>query len=185
MSRTSYDKIRRYRDTRDYSDQTELTYAEMASPRLSDSILAFLLSATSRRLQRSILYEIVSARYPTSKENFRMTLHRMHKKNKIRFVKDSVVLVDAENTRGALESVYTLRIPDKTKRVMIIFDIPEEKRPLRDWLRGQLKYWDFTMVQQSVWVGYAPVPPDFRSKLKKLSLDKYVKFMEVTGVKEL
>ena len=60
-----------------------------------------------------------------------------------------------------------------------MFDIPETKRVDRNWLRTQLRKIDFMMVQQSVWLGPAPLPQALVSALKDLGLLEYLKFFEV------
>ncbi|HPB60416.1 MAG TPA: hypothetical protein PLH96_01180 [Candidatus Paceibacterota bacterium] len=66
-----------------------------------------------------------------------------------------------------------------TKKLIVMFDIPETKRVDRNWLRTQLRKIDFMMVQQSVWLGPAPLPQALVSALKDLGLLEYLKFFEV------
>jgi CRISPR/Cas system-associated endoribonuclease Cas2 len=47
----------------------------------------------------------------------------------------------------------------------VLFDIPEKRRKIRNWLRDQLKEWDFELVQKSVWIGKGPLPKEFNERL--------------------
>ena len=61
---------------------------------------------------------------------------------------------------------------DKTlpKKLIIMYDIPYEKRKERDWFRRHLKKLNFIMIQKSVWVGPAPLPKDFLDYVKSIGL---------------
>ena len=68
--------------------------------------------------------------------------------------------------------------PKKTKNMIIVFDIPERMRKKRDWLRQELVYLGFSMLQKSVWFGPAPLPREFLVSLKELGLLRFIKFFE-------
>jgi hypothetical protein len=44
---------------------------------------------------------------------------------------------------------------------IVMFDIPSNKRSERDWLRYQLKGFNYSMIQKGVWVGQSPLPKEF------------------------
>lgn len=56
-----------------------------------------------------------------------------------------------------------------------MYDIPHEKKKERDWFRRQLKNFDYTMIQKSVWVGPSPLPKDFRDYVELIGLRKQLK----------
>jgi CRISPR-associated endonuclease Cas2 len=62
-----------------------------------------------------------------------------------------------------------------SKDLILMFDIPQEKRGHRDWLRRQLKEFGYIMVQQSVWVGPSPLPKEFKNYMKELKMKNNVK----------
>lgn len=185
MGHTSFDKIKRVRKKKisPYRDRAEMIHAELASPRITDSILAFLLSATSRRLERRILYELISARYPVSVQSYNTTLGRLHKKKRLFIQNDKVTLLDISGAESLLEFEYITREVDTSKKVIVIFDIPEAKSPLRKWIRSQLHMWDFVMLQKSVWVGHGPIPPAFKKRMKKWKIDSGLKYFNVSSNK--
>ncbi len=61
------------------------------------------------------------------------------------------------------------------RNLLIIYDIPEGRKKERDWFRRQLINFDFIMIQRSVWVGPAPLPPEFLDYLKRIGLQKEFK----------
>ena len=63
---------------------------------------------------------------------------------------------------------------------IIIFDIPEDKKRHREWLREVLKNLNFTMLQKSVWSGKNKVPQSFLSDLKKLQLLECVEIFAIS-----
>jgi len=64
---------------------------------------------------------------------------------------------------------------DAPKNLLLIYDIPEERKKERDWFRRQLKNFDFAMIQRSVWVGPSPLPANFLAYLKRIGLQKEFK----------
>jgi len=76
-----------------------------------------------------------------------------------------------------------LFIPLGDVKVMVLFDIPEKKRKIRNWLRTQLKMWDFEMIQQSVWLGRGPLPKEFSARLHDLGVGECVKVFPIRKIK--
>jgi len=68
----------------------------------------------------------------------------------------------------------------KVKNMIIVFDIPEKERKKRSWLRIELTNLGFSMLQQSVWFGPAPLPDKFIESLDYLKLLPYLKFFKAT-----
>ena len=54
--------------------------------------------------------------------------------------------------------------------LIVMYDIPTEKKKEREWFRRHLQKFGYIMIQKSVWVGPSPLPNDFLSYLKKLGL---------------
>lgn len=77
--------------------------------------------------------------------------------------------------------VFKLKISQKHRAkqaTIIIFDIPEEKRTYRDFLRRLIKQMKFTMIQKSVFIAPYILPQEFYDLLKELNLAKFVKVIE-------
>ncbi len=62
---------------------------------------------------------------------------------------------------------------------IIAFDIPEEYRRKRGWLRGTLRNLGFTMLQKSLWIGNYTVPEEFLNDLQSKELIQYVHIFSV------
>jgi len=152
-----------------YLDETTLT----------DELIAFLFSCKSNSIRKKILWERVQKRRNISKSNFNQSLYRLKKRGIIHKKKDDYILSE----KGI--SFYKNYCPlikkqiDKKNRILIIFDIPENKKRIRDWIRLQIKFWDFKMIQKSVWAGYGPLPDEFGKRLKLLGVDKGVKILNI------
>ncbi len=56
------------------------------------------------------------------------------------------------------------------KDLIVMYDIPYDKRSEREWLLRQLKKFDYIMIQKSVWVGPSPLPIDFLAYIKSIGL---------------
>ena len=80
-----------------------------------------------------------------------------------------------------------LKMKNKQKRSdkrwqMIIFDIPEEKKSLRNLLRGKLRLLEYRMLQKSIWVCPYDVIKETELVLRKYSLDPYVKLFLIEEI---
>jgi CRISPR-associated endonuclease Cas2 len=60
-----------------------------------------------------------------------------------------------------------------------MFDVPEERKGEREWLRLQLKRFGFAMIQKSVWVGPSPLPKEFLAYLKEIKLLRHTKYFKL------
>lgn len=65
---------------------------------------------------------------------------------------------------------------------MIIFDIPESKKRLRELLRETLYFLKYQKLQQSVWVCPYDVLRETEAILRKYSLDQYVKLFLIEEI---
>lgn len=62
-----------------------------------------------------------------------------------------------------------------TKNLLLLYDIPENKKGERDWFRRTLIKFGFIMIQRSVWVGPSPLPKEFLSYVKSIGLKDTIK----------
>ena len=70
---------------------------------------------------------------------------------------------------------------DSPKNLIVMYDVPEEKKAEREWLRFHLKKFGYEMIQRSVWVGPSPLPADFVEYVKKIDLRDKVKTFKLEG----
>lgn len=61
---------------------------------------------------------------------------------------------------------------------IVIFDIPEKKRVVRDLLRRKLKNWGFKKWQLSVWITKRNVTEKLRSLISELGIEQWVAVIE-------
>ena len=149
----------------------------------SDFIISYLLSCRSTKIQKKILYELVQKRRILSKQVFNNNLCRLKKKGILDFDFEKNVVINKNSL--VLHTCFT-KIKEKPTgdtKVMVLFDIPEKKRKTRNWLRSQLKLWDFEMLQQSVWLGKGPLPKKFIARLRLLDISECVKIFKIQSVK--
>lgn len=149
---------------------------------LSDHIIAFLLSARSTGLYKKILWERLQKRRKNLKPaTFRQNLFRLRKKGIIADRGEVVCLSGGralKRERGP-RSIIKNSAPDGPEKILMSFDVPETKRRERDWLRNQLKFWNFEMIQKSLWFGQGPLPRDFNNRLKILGIFQNIRVFKI------
>ena len=69
---------------------------------------------------------------------------------------------------------------DRSKQnIIVIFDIPEQERSKRDWLRDVLKNLQFKQLQESVMIGQNQIPEQLIRDLKDIDTLKYIQIFTV------
>ena len=63
---------------------------------------------------------------------------------------------------------------------IISFDIPEQNRIIRNWLRNQIKIFGYKMLHQSLWIDPGPLPASFLKRLEDLNIRKKIKTFRIT-----
>ena len=66
------------------------------------------------------------------------------------------------------------------KNLLLLYDIPENKKSERDWFRRTLIKFSFVMIQRSVWVGPSPLPKEFINYIKSIGLKNSIKTFRLT-----
>lgn len=61
------------------------------------------------------------------------------------------------------------------KDLLLIFDVPEMKKPERECLRRHLIKFGYKMIQKSVWVGPSPLPKNFLAYIKEIKIQNNIK----------
>lgn len=65
---------------------------------------------------------------------------------------------------------------------IVIFDIPEQKRVIRNLFRRRLKEWGFTRWQQSVWVTKRNVTNKLKILIADLKIEDWIAVIESDDV---
>lgn len=63
---------------------------------------------------------------------------------------------------------------------VVVFDIPEQKRIVRNLFRRNLKKWGFTQVQKSVWISKRDVYEKLVNYIEDLKIGEWVKVFETS-----
>ncbi len=104
----------------------------------TDFIISHLLSCKSIKIQRQILFELVQKKRNRNRQSFNNTLNRLKASGVIALDKDNITF-----NKISLQSHHVFRNmkirPTGDIKVLVLFDIPETQRKVRNWLRLQLK----------------------------------------------
>ncbi len=65
------------------------------------------------------------------------------------------------------------------KDLIVMYDMPKDKKKEREWFRRHLQKFDYIMVQKSVWVGPSPLPKDFLNYVKKIGLSDQLRTLKL------
>lgn len=148
-----------------YLDETTFT----------NKLVAFLFSCRSNSIRKRILWERVKRRSKISNKTYHQNIYRL-KKRGILEDKNDIFLLSKKGIALYNNPYRKIKTkPLKTRKIFIIFDIPEKKKKVREWIRTQIKNWDFGMIQKSVWIGFGPLPKEFEERLKILGVNDGVK----------
>jgi DNA-binding transcriptional regulator PaaX len=74
--------------------------------------------------------------------------------------------------RNTFTSSFSKKAP---KNLLVMYDIPEDKKSEREWFRRHLVRFGYIMIQRSVWVGPSPLPKEFMIYVKKIHLGNNLK----------
>lgn len=115
-----------------------------------------------------------------SSRSIRTTIDRLKRKNIIEKELSGIILskYGKEYARKKMDSLKQFSKSgniSKDRNLLVMFDVPTERKPEREWLRWHLKKFDYIMVQKSVWVGPSPLPKEFKDYIKEIKLNKCIK----------
>ncbi|MCK5122714.1 MAG: hypothetical protein KAQ87_00995 [Candidatus Pacebacteria bacterium] len=123
-----------------------------------------------------------------AKQKFSQLVYRLKKNGYIKIKnleQNEGIILTEKGTEKVLKT--KLKMQNKKKRSdekwqMIIFDIPERKKGLRNLLRGKLRLLEYKMLQQSIWICPYNVQKETQFILRKYSLDSYVKLFLIKEI---
>ena len=169
-----------------------LEFLKDGTERTTDFLEAFLFSGCSTSLFQRRFYQLTKQRQIKSdrlrtekreKSKLRYFLNKLESdgllmsenRNNIKAWK--ITGLGVKKLDGLISSQLPLKdyekIPSKTE-IILIFDIPENLKSKRNWLRSALKNIGFRMVQKSVWSGKNRIPKLFLKDLERLALLQYI-----------
>lgn len=115
-----------------------------------------------------------------SKDTLRLTINRLEKKNLIEKELTGIVL-SPNGKKYVQRKIDSLRNFDKPKEIstiknlLVMFDMPINKKAEREWFRWHLKKFGYIMIQQSVWIGPSPLPKEFLEYISEIKLKECIK----------
>jgi DNA-binding transcriptional regulator PaaX len=145
-----------------------------------------------RTMKESLVPELLKLRRELGRKedwrSFSQLIYHLKRKGYIKiqnFERKQGVLL----TRKGAEKVLKIqgKIAQKQKRKdgkwqMVIFDIPEKKKGLREILRGALRTIGYERLQDSVWVCPYEVEKETEGTIRECGIDPYVKVFLIEEV---
>jgi len=115
------------------------------------------------------------------KKFFSATLTRLKSKGYVSKAGNTkrVIWKITENGKNFLESLKNNLPEDDGVLRLFIFDIPEDLKPHRDWIRAELVASGYRLLQKSVWLGERPLLQNFLQTLADKNLFRFIHFFEV------
>lgn len=131
------------------------------------------------------MYGFIPQKY--KKHNFVLTINRSVKTGDIqKIIKNGKVylhLTSAGRNKMARDFPIARLTKKWNKRwIVVIFDIEEKSRVVRDRLRNKLQQVGFGMLQESVWISPLAIGADFREFIESVGLEEHVFVMEVSDL---
>lgn len=115
---------------------------------------------------------------PVKKSELSLVLKRLREQGLIEQVrlKDDVIIKLTEEGRDLVGNFQDQDWDGKWR--IVIFDIPEEKRIIRNLFRRNLKKWGFKHLQKSVWISKRNVFERLTNYIKELEIGRWVTVIE-------
>ena len=135
------------------------------------------------------LYELKNQyKRKQTKQQFSQLIYYLKKNGYIR-IKNLEQNKGVVLTKKGTEKVLKAKLKTKNNKKrsdgkwqMIIFDIPEEKKYLRNLLREKLILLKYKMLQRSIWICSNDVSKETEFILRKYSIDPYVKLFLIEEI---
>lgn len=156
----------------------------MAKKKLTDAILFALEKSLDGYLALDYFYKHGTAvfyGYDLPKSSLRASVSRLGKKGYIekQHNEDKIIL---KLTEAGSDWILKHRVDDGLNWDgvwrLVIFDIPESHKRVRNILRRRLKDWGFSQWQKSVWATKKPLTEALRDLVKELEVEEWVLVIE-------
>jgi DNA-binding transcriptional regulator PaaX len=118
------------------------------------------------------------------KQTIYNSIHNLKKKGLILTAEDKAYITKQgkkliNRKLNSLKQFQSTFSKDAPKMLVIMYDIPENRKAEREWFRFHLKKFGYLMIQRSVWVGPAPLPKEFMDYTKGLHLYSHLKVLHL------
>lgn len=121
---------------------------------------------------------------PLKKSSFAQTLNRLRKQGLVESypVNDETLIKLTQVGRDFLSLEVGKNEAWDGKWRVVTFDIPEQKRIIRNLFRRNLKKWGFKQLQKSVWISKRNIYDKLVAYVKELDIEQWVVVMESSRV---
>ena len=124
------------------------------------------------------------------RNTYRSSISRLYKAKLLRKDYNNILALTEEGEKRALLAFIEAESSLHKKRGttwdggwrMVFFDIPEEKRRYRDYLRKILKLVGFYEFQKSIWVYPYPVPQFLKNYMFEKDIKPHVRFITTDSI---
>lgn len=119
--------------------------------------------------------------FPLKKASLAQALKRLRENGLVDFVDDEKIMVRLTDQGREKAVLAKIKLDDRKwdgKWRLVIFDVPEKRRAVRDLLRSKLKQWDFIHLQQSVWASKKDCAAVLRDFIKSVGIEDWVMVVE-------
>lgn len=118
---------------------------------------------------------------PLKKSALSVAVNRMKERGLVEFEKnaeDQILIKLTDMGKDFLGDLSSSGDEWDGKWRIVIFDIPETKKAIRDLFRRRLKDWGFKAWQKSVWISSLAATQKLRQLITKLGIDDWVIVIE-------
>ncbi|GBE16476.1 hypothetical protein BMS3Abin15_00293 [bacterium BMS3Abin15] len=118
------------------------------------------------------------------KNTIRQNINRLRKQGFVKKENNKYLLTLAGEKLAGYILKRKNRLEKKWDRKfrVVIFDIPEEKRKDRDWLRDELYLLNYKQLQKSVFISKYPLTTDLIKDIKRRKIGDFVNYLLVDKV---
>lgn len=151
---------------------------------LEDKILKLLFEPRFRYKGMNVSFFGIPDLGIYKKQTIRNCVTKLRKRGFIKMGEDKAFITNLgkKHINRKIDSFQNFEYKPKDKAnidLIIMYDIPEEKKAEREWFRWHLKKFGYKMIQRSVWVGPSPLPKDFVDYVKSLNLRDLIKVLKL------
>ncbi len=173
----------------DFLASSKSNYLPLKYPRMRDH--KTLAESIRKGIQEKERLKIIKIQEQKEKQRLYQVIHTMKKQGLIqKLANDSGAILEITEKgiikKRKLEKSFDQRILVRTYQsekgselVIVSFDIPENVRFKRDWLRSVLKNLGLRMLQKSVWIGKIKIPEELISDLRKYNILQFIEIFSV------
>jgi|SRR3989344_34962 len=118
---------------------------------------------------------------PLKKSNLSLAIKHLREKGYVDKEKEGNRLIIKLTRKGKDEAILNRILKEENwdgNWRVVVFDIPEDMRKVRNVFRSRLKIWGFYPWQKSVWISKKDIKKPLSDFIKEMGLEKWVKIFE-------